>query len=74
MNNNSFDGIEIPYALESIEQIDPGIVGHVTLFTKQGDSINLAERAKSIRELLIADYLQRSPETYPETVMYSGSR
>jgi hypothetical protein len=74
MYSHGIDGIEIPYAIENIEKIDQDIVGHATLFTTEGDSIIIAELKGRIRELLIDDYRRRSPGTFPELVMYSGSR
>jgi hypothetical protein len=74
MNSHSIDGIEIPYALDSIEKIDPDLVGHATLFIKKGGSIVIGELEGRIQELLIADYKKRSPEAFPEIIMYSGSR
>ena len=74
MQNQSIDGVEIPYALNLIEKIDPDLVGHATLFTRRGDSIVVGEIQGRIRESLIADYRRRSPGALPEIIMYSGSR
>ncbi len=74
MKNQPIDGIEIPYALGAIEKIDPGIVGHATLFTHQGNLVVTAELRGNIRESLIADYNKRSRDASPEIIMYSGSR
>jgi hypothetical protein len=74
MNSDSIEGREIPYVLDFIEKIDPDIVGHATLFTRKGDSMVVGEIQGRIRELLIADYKRRSPNAFPELVMYSGSR
>jgi hypothetical protein len=73
MKHNVIDGIEVPYALDTIEMIDPDIVGRATLFTRRGDSIFISELEGKLRESLIADYRRRSPDSYPELIMYSGS-
>ena len=74
MKSDSIKGREIPYVLAFIENIDPDLVGHATLFTKKGGSMIVGEIQGRIRELLIADYKGRSPGAFPELVMYSGSR
>jgi hypothetical protein len=74
MKQYAIDGVEIQYALDLIEKIDPDLVGHATLFTKHGNSIITGEIQGRIRELLIADYKRRPPESLPELLMYSGSR
>ncbi len=74
MKTTVIDGIEIPYALREIERIDPAIVGHATLFRERGDSYVIAELRGNVREALIADYRTRPRDSFPEIVMYSGSK
>lgn len=74
MSKYAIDGVEIPYALEAIRNIDPELVGHATLFCRRGRRIMASQVSGRIRERLLADYEGRGAEVHPLVIMYSGSR
>ena len=68
------DGIEIPYELESIKSVAPDLVGRATLFAMSGRPWHIVKQLDGrIRDILLSDYHARSPEQFPELIMYSGS-
>ncbi|HUI08943.1 MAG TPA: hypothetical protein VL221_01385 [Bacteroidota bacterium] len=75
MDTRSIEGVEIPYDLAHIRGIDPELVGHATLFRRAGQPWEVVSHVDGpLRELLVADYERRSPEKFPDIIMYSGCR
>jgi len=75
MVTKSIEGIEIPYDLAHIRKIDPELTGHATIFRRRGEPWEVVRHVDGrLRDLLLADYEQRSPEQLPDIIMYSGCR
>jgi hypothetical protein len=75
MEDRTVEGIEIPYDLEHIKQIDPDLVGHATLFDVDRNPLGVVTHIEGrLRDLLVADFRRRPPEQFPKLIMYSGCR
>lgn len=73
MSMRKVEGVEIPYTLDRITELDPNLVGVATLFKHLKNETTVARRFEGrIRDLLVLDFRSRRPEEYPELIMYSG--